>query len=119
MLALEAGDCQFVFGWPAGAVCSGEGRRSVGRAAGYFFHVGQFLYGIWHADHNHAMMQQRRMKAGNSRFLPAVLCAGAGENAAELADQGASEPQFETCKLSPSSNSVQIGRKEAFMRYWL
>ena len=56
VLALEAGDGQLVLGRLARAVGSGECRRSVGRAAGYLFHIDQFLYGIWHADDNHAVM---------------------------------------------------------------
>ena len=57
VFALEAGDGQLIFGRPARAIGAGEGRRPVGRATGYFFHVEQPLLSVGNTDDNHAVMQ--------------------------------------------------------------
>ena len=89
VFALKLSDGQLVFRRLTRAVCAGKCCRSVWCAASDFFHVKQILHRIRHADNNHSVMQQRRMKTCYRRLLAAMLGSCACENAANLADQSA------------------------------
>jgi len=57
VFALEPGDGQLVLCRLTRAVGPGHGRRPVRRAAGDLFHIEQPLFGVRHADNDHAVMQ--------------------------------------------------------------
>src|ERR1700744_2544702 len=93
MLALEARDVEFVRRWLAAAVAACERRRAIRRATADFAHVRQPRARIRHTADHQAMVQQRRMKRSDRRFLAAVLGRGRGKHTADLADERALGPQ--------------------------
>src|SRR5262249_14458498 len=93
VLALEARDGQLVGARLPAPIATGHRCRSVGRAARDLLHVHQLLARIRNTDNDHAQVEERGVKAGDRRFLAAVLCSGAGEDAANLADQRPFDPQ--------------------------
>src|SRR5262249_47810498 len=93
VLPLEACDLQLVLAWHAFAIGAGQRGRAVGGAARDLGHHGEAGLGIRAADDDHAVMQERGVEAGDRRLLAAVLRAGAGKDAGDLADQRALDPQ--------------------------
>src|SRR5437899_1518529 len=93
VLALKAGDGQFVLAGLPGTISARQRRSAVRATAGNFGHVKQSSFRIGHTDDDHALMQEGAVKAGDRGLLATVLARSAGEDAADLADQAAAHPQ--------------------------
>src|SRR5260221_9947419 len=92
MATLEARDGEFVFAGQARAVALGDCRGAIRTAAADFVHGHLPRLCIRYADNDHALVQQRGMTTEQRRFLAAMLGGGAGEYAADLADQRTFHP---------------------------
>src|SRR5690348_5502090 len=94
VLALVAGDGEFVFSRLALALGAGDRGGAVGGAAGDLGHVGEVGAGVGDADDEHALVEEERVGGDDRGFLAAVLGGGGGERAADLADEGAGGPEL-------------------------
>ena len=87
--ALKPGSAQLVDARPAVAAIAvfGQRRGAVGRAAGDLVHPQLALEAVGQADDHHAEMQQHDVGRQDRRLLAAMLAAGRGKDATDLADQ--------------------------------
>src|SRR5690606_16053085 len=93
MTALEAGTVQLVLAWLARSVATGNGRGSVGAAAGYLIEQGLTRKAIGQAHHNHPKVHQVVNNGQQRELLSAVLGSSGRKGATYLAIEGAACPQ--------------------------
>ena len=86
-MPLIARNLQLIRARLARAIRAGKRGRSIRRPAADIRHIGQARLSVRDTNNNHAVMQQRRMKAGERCLLPTVLRSSRRENAPDFSDQ--------------------------------
>src|SRR5690349_20801202 len=90
--SLEASDLLLIRRGLARALPLGEGAGTIGRAAGNVVHVDQTGVRTGHADDDHAVAKQSRVKSGEGGLLATVLGGRGGEHAAHFAYETPFQP---------------------------